>query len=336
MIVQNVIPSWATLEESVFYVLEDSDRNYNEMMTGFALEELSAVAEANGVVSDGVEKIKQIKNAIIKFFVDTFNRIKELIKKGIEMIKEKFTQIGSKISAKMVEGARARLGNIKDKEYGYTYDYHMLKGLFKNGAITDEVAAKACDQFVNDIINAKNQAAEDGSNLNEKLLAMKNQMLKASGLNTDAKESDIRKKIVTLCRADASGKMNKQVIDKGYLTEHFDEMANVISAYPKIVKAVNDYENKNKKLIDKAIQDVKKDKKSNSTVYSVCMPYYKFAMHYVTILCGSVIGAVREKVSKDLSIMLRLCVTTKKVSESAYMESGSYQAEVASLFDWNF
>ena len=66
------------------------------------------------------------------------------------------------------------------------------------------------------------------------------------------------------------------------------------------------------------------------------MPYYKFAMHYVTILCGSVIGAVREKVSKDLSIMLRLCVTTKKVSESAYMESGSYQAEVASLFDWNF
>lgn len=336
MIVQNVIPSWASIEESVFYVLEDSDRNYNEMMAGFALEELSYVSENKSIVHDSVEKIKKIKDAIVKFFVDTFNKIKTLLQKGIDMIKEKYNQVRGKITKATVEAARARLGNIKDKEYGYTYDYNALKPIFSSGSLGGAMNADSVDNFVQDIIGAKNQAAEDGSNLNEKLLGIKNKFLTGSGLSTEAKESDIRKKIVAMCRADGSGKVNKISIDKAYITSNFDSMANLIDAYPKIVKSINDYEAKNKKLIDKAIQDVKKDKKSNSTIYSVCMPYYKFAMHYVTILCGSVIGAIREKTNKDFSIMLRLCVTTKKVSESAYMESGSYQAEVASLFDWNF
>ena len=334
-----IIPKWASFDEAVYYVMEYDEHNYNNMMKSIALDELGYVMESAEEQPDNSSKIKKMKDAVVKWLNSAFESLKALFNKALQAIKEKVRSVKGRITGKAIKAAEAKLDKLKDKEYGFTYTYTELDKAVKSSSDSASVW-----KLVDDIINAKN-----GGNLDAELEKAKSAFLRSLKLGEDAKEVTIRNAYMNYLRSGNPDKAVKVIINKGYLQKNFSKMAESINGYDTAADFVKKAINRDKKAVNEMIGDLKKDKKSNSTTYSVYIPYLKFAYRMVSNVETSTISVLRERLYKDLAIVMRLVtmatpksadddedLKVKAVGESGFMESSSYQSEVASLFDWSF
>lgn len=331
-----IIPSWASLDEAVFYVMEHNEQNYNNMMRSIAIDEIRYVMEAGEPEPDSDSKIKKIKDAIVKWLSEAFESLKSLYNSALQTIKKKLANVKERFNTKAIKAAEAKLDKLKDKEYGFTYDYDELDKAIKGSSNAGTVW-----KLIDDIIGVKETA---GNNLEAELESAKSAFLSSLKLDATAKESAIRSAYMNFLRSGNPEKATKVTIDKAYLKKNFGDMAQSIRGYDEAAGFVKSAINRDKKAVNQMINDIKKDKKTNSTTYGIYIPYLKFVYRMVVTVESSILVVLRERLFKNFSIVARMIAMStpkdpeKEVNtESAmFTESSSYQSELASLFDWNF
>ena len=340
-----MIPRWASFDEAVFYVLEHGEENYQEMMRGFALDELGYVAEAKEIKPDSESRIKQIKDTVITFIKKKVKEFMALCNDFLQKMKKTIAKTLDKGFYKMRNKIKENVDNLKDKKYGKTYAYPKYYSYVDgNGDNIDELnAAFELTAVVSNAIG-KNDIAD----MEKDIEAGKARFYTAVHAKQGAKESEVRKGLITWFRC-GSSKESTVDVDKAYIKAAIEDgMIDIATNYNKLSSCVSTQVKKFKKAMDNNEKQVKADKKNNSSVYGVLMPALRFASSMMMVTQSAFMSVIREKTMKDIFILTRLStVSTKKKEatneaaegmekEQPIEESSSYQSEIASLFDFSF
>lgn len=334
-----IIPQWASFDEATFYVLEDFENNYQQMMREFAFDDLAYVVEKKDLAPDSESKIKKIKDTIVEFIKKQVNRFLAMCNKFLQQAKEKFDSVADKNLNKMTYKIKENIDNLKDKEYGKTYAYPNYYDYIANPQNIKELQA-ALDLCI-DVINTVEE--DDLSKMEEKINSAKSKFYTAVHSKQDAKESEVRKGLITWFRC-GSSKEQTVTVNKAYIKSAVqDGMLNMVSDYGKISKYVSGVIKEYKKNINTVEKKVKGYKKNNSSVYGVLMPALRFAISMTMVTQSAFMSVIHEKLIKDISLVTRLAMVssggkkaTNEAATEVVEESSSYQTEIASLFDFSF
>ena len=108
----NLIPAFASVNESVYYVLEDNEKNFSEMIQKIGLNEL-AVYESTGSVilyEDKSEEAKAATGEKVNFVTKAGENIRAFFAKIMQKISELIQKVLTAIGGAVAKGAHA--GNI--------------------------------------------------------------------------------------------------------------------------------------------------------------------------------------------------------------------------------
>lgn len=344
-----MIPRWASFDEAVFYVLEHAEKNYQETMREFALDELGYVAEAKELKPDSESRIKQIKDSVITFIKTKVKEFMAMCNDFLQKMKKTISNALDKNFYKMRNEIKKNIDNLKDKKYGKTYAYPNYYSYVdgKGENIKELNAAFELTAVISNAIG-KNDIADMEKDIEEG----KARFYTAVHAKQGAKESEVRKGLITWFRC-GSSKESTIDVDKAYIKAAIEDgMIDIATNYNKLSSCVSAQVKKFKKGMDNNEKQVKADKKNNSSVYGVLMPAIRFASSMMMVTQGAFMSVIREKTMKDISILTRLAIVSvgKKKEEKAtneatevtenqeqpIEESSSYQSEIASLFDFSF
>lgn len=336
---RNVIPAYASLDEAALYVIERSESDFNEMMKHIGLTELG-VLESTGsqMVYEG-GNLKGLIDKIVEWLKQRWADIQGLFNKALNFFKQKAEEFKTKTQDKKFDKLKKKVDLLKDKEYGKTYEYSQFENIANGtGALWD--ALNKFQKGINDLqatfMNYKDDTTSTEVNdMREKMDTMKSDLFSAFGVDNSAKESDIKEKVKEWIRG------KEVTINKKYIQDNLQEMFTSSTEYNKTAKKVKNQLNAIKKAIDADIKAVKKERQTaNETYLNVYLPYLKFGKNVTTAIAGATIQTIKEKMSIDQRIILKLIVAktgkedgTPK-TESAVMESSTIQTELASLFNF--
>ena len=186
-------------------------------------------------------------------------------------------------------------------------------------------------------------AGSDIADMEKDIEAAKSKFYTAVHARQDAKESEVRKGLITWFRC-GSSKESTVTINKQYIKSALnDGMFNVVTNYNVLSSYVAQQIKEFKAIAKVDEKQVKADKKNNSSVYGVLMPAIRFSVSMMMTTQSAFMSIIREKTVKDISLLTRLAaMSTGKKKEAtneaaeAIEESSSYQSEIASLFDFSF
>lgn len=333
---RNVIPAYASLDESALYVIERSESDFAEMMKQIGLKELG-VLESTGtqIVYEGAN-MKELVGKIVKWLQDRWADIHGLFNKALNFFKGKAEEFKTKMRNKKVDGLKKRAEKLVDKDFGKTYEYTDFDAIVEGtGALWTAV-----DKFskgINDLQwkydSVKNDTtAGDANDMKDQMETMKEELLKAFGLETSATEANVKDAV----RDQIRGK--EVTINKAYIVNNIEKAFDDSSNYNKTAGKVKKQFAKVKKTFDEDIKSVKKERKSvNSSYLNMYLPYLKFGKNTVAAISGATVQTIKEKMTTDMRLVLKVAVskTEKEVkTESAMLESTTYQTELASLFNF--
>lgn len=344
-----MIPRWASFDEAVFYVLEHAEKNYQETMREFALDELGYVAEAKELKPDSESRIKQIKETVIQFIKKRVEDFMAMCNKFLQDAKKLIAKAADKNLNKMAYKIKENVDNLKDKEYGKTFAYpNFYKYVDGKGKNVDELQAAF------DLCGAVSDAIlkNDIADMEKDIESAKSKFYTAVHAKQGAKESEVRKGLITWFRC-GSSKESTVTINKQYIKSALnDGMFNVVTNYNVLSSYVVQQIKEFKAIAKDDEKQVKADKKNNSSVYGVLMPALRFSISMMMTTQSAFMSIIREKTVKDISLLTRLAAMSvgKKKEEKAtneatevtenqeqpIEESSSYQSEIASLFDFSF
>lgn len=334
---RNVIPAYASLDEAALYVIERSESDFNEMMKQIGLKELG-VLETTGtqVVYEGA-KLKELVATIVKWLQDRWADVQGLFNKALNFFKGKVEEFKTRTQGKKLADLKARANKLVDKEFGKTYEYASFNEIVEgSGSLWSAVNSfqKGINELQWKYTSVKDDTtATDANEMKEKMDEMKTSLLKAFDLEASAKESDVKEAVKKTIRG------KEVTINKAYIQNNIEGMFDSAVNYSKISGKVKKQFNVIKKGFDEDIKAVKKERKTaNESYLNMYLPYLKFGKNVTTAIAGATIQTIKEKMSTDMRMVLKLAVSkTEKAeakNESAVMESTTYQTELASLFNF--
>lgn len=339
---RNIIPAYASLDEAALYVIERGELEFNEMMRHIGLTELGVLETTGTQMVYEETKLKSLIDTIVGWLKQRWADITGLFNKALNFFKQKSDEFKKKTQDKKLDKLKKKVEFLKDKEYGKTYEYSQFENIVNGtGVLWD--ALNKFEKGINDLqatfMNYKDdETATEVNDMREKMDTMKSDLFSAFNLDNSAKESDIKAKVTEWIRG------KEVTINKAYIQSNIDSMFNSATDYNKTAKSVKKQLNKIKKDIDNDIKAVRKERKTaNESYLNAYLPYLKFGKNVTTAIAGATISAIKEKMSVDQRIILKLIVanTGKEEkedgsvkTESAVVESSTIQTELASLFNF--
>lgn len=331
-----VIPSYASLNESYLYLIENAEVSYNAMMADIGVQEYTEAVQGK-VVSEADEgfgaKVKNLANKLVEWLKARWKNIKDLFDKAMEKINTKFDEIKRKIGDRRLNKIPAKISNLKDKNYGKTYEYpHLDEVSSDGGAIFN--AVKAYGENVSAQLGSKGDPEE----VKKRLKEIDDSFKREFGAGTDGKDSAIKGAIQSWVRG------NEVTINKDYLSRHINDMINGVANFSKTQRTLKGALKGAQKGFDASIKKIKeeaKDDENFSKMFGVVSPYIKKVHHYTATASSVILTELRNKMMKEWGIIMRLStisgiVDTKHESYYGdYSESQTYQSEMASLFSFD-
>lgn len=344
---RNVIPSYIEdVNESAWYVLEDAEKTYNEMMQGLAINELQ-VLESTGAVILNEDANEKGKFSLVEWLKKCWQNIKGFFEKIFKMVGEKVAGIKAKYFTKLDEGKiKKYLDQLdpKDKNgnnriFGEYYEYTNIGdarngGKFINALNTyDDAISNVYTKFADAAVNGDERSAKD---IEVKMSNAIDVLKKNIGVSYD-NEAGIAKHIKDHIRG-------KQIsMDLTYVKSHIDDMIETCKDPKKIVKDMKELYNKIKASFDRSIKSVNSIKSNaNTLAFSKYMPAIKYGKSVATQIASAALACEKEKMMADLKVVMRLqAAINKSFNESAVVEEGStvvesstYSKELRTLFNF--
>lgn len=358
----NIIPESASLDEMVYYVLEDSENNFNEMMKNLGISELNYFLE-NGVeldytvVSEGKldgikEKIAKVKDDMVKWLEKFWAGFQEMIQKTLNWLSEKSANFKSNVLGKDLkkEDLDKAVKNIKkDKDFGSVYTFAGLDGYMDSSKITGY--ADKVNSAIDNFTNFKAAKVEKGDDQAYKELEedLDNQVktLRNNIVNGAADNSAMMKAIKKEIRGDKKSINGAWVISNWNSdAKLFDTVANYSTDKKTLKKNYDVVKNQFNKAI-KAVKTAKEEKLGYYGVNAIVKANSARKKMLSVLNCaeGAVVAEIAERYRQYSSIVLRVASAAraaKKAEQKAKHESAPvvHESSVStvdmlnSLFEW--
>ena len=306
---KEIFPAFATLDECLFYALEEEQNNYNSMMKNIGLNELGFFVSYGSVIDqvllkeDGEEgdkvdaaeaekkeKANKIKDGVgnvgknLKDLLDkAIGVIKGLVEKVLGKVKDLVDSSKEKLTDKAVGNLEAKLANLPDDyKFGKTYTYKGLESFANyNGYVDEEGKGVAVDSEIETIKN--------------------------------------------LMRGD------EVEMTKDWVKANIDDIKKTAVNY-------NFFSNSVKKSYKDCINALK-EKKAECEKKSDAYKDFQAAISSATKAMNCACSCHFEKFKACRKVILKLAVTSDKVKEEKKEvtgESYTFSSEIDSIFDWGF
>lgn len=334
--IYDVIPSWASLEESSLFLIENAEKEYNAMMASIGIQEYTEAVQGK-VVSEADEgfgaKVKGLANKLIDWLKARWNQIKGLFDKAAKAINNQIDKFHQKIGDRRLDKLPAKVANLKDKTFGKTYAYPEFAKISGDGG----TPFRAVEVYANNVTSTLKSNGEPEA-VGNKLKEVDESFRKTFGAGSADKDSSIKGSIQSWIRGE------EVTINKDYLSKHITEMIKNTASFSKVQRDLKASMNSSKKTFDNTIKEIKegaKDNESFAKLFGVVSPYIKKVHHYSATVSGVILSEMRAKMMKEMSILIRLStisgvIDTKHESYYGdYSESQTYQSEMASLFNFD-
>ena len=327
----HTIPSYTTIDESYLLLIESAENDFNVMMANIAIDECYSINGNGALLESGDSKVKGIINSIVNWIKARWADLQNVFNKAMDAIHKKVDEFNSKVAKSTLKWIPKKLDKLKDKSYGKTYEYPNFDSLSSDGGSVFAAVRVYSDNVL------KTLSSSEGSNENIKkeLERIDSSFRREFGIGTDSKDSAIKgsmEKIIKGAEVD---------INRDYIKKNYESMVNNCGDYSKTQRTLKSTLNTAKKEFDKQIKEIKKKEKENEDFTSklgVIAPYIKKSHHYLASASSIILSCTRNKMMKEMSIILRLAMTFGKnqaQNESYVEESQSYQSEMSSLFNFN-
>lgn len=353
----NCIPSGVSISEMVYYVLEASETDFNNMMKSIGVNELNYFLENSAEIEYGLAsvneaagnngKAKNIYDDMIKWLEKLWSGAQELIKKTLDWFAEQSSRINSQVLNGMDKKTlQKNLNTLKDdKKFGTSYEYKNITDYLSSNKIKSLVASvnSAADKFVD-------SATKSGAKVNalaDKLDANVDTMVKK--VYGEATGVSAMKKVL---KNDIRG--NKFTVTGKWVKEHWSTILTEAKSYPSAKKELNKAYAAVKAEYNKAVKKCKEDlnKFEHNGVFDasafVRVNKAKKTMLNVLMCATSAIAeCLTERQRSFCTIALRVAAVpsaNKKVNEQAetkekdkstmYESTSSTVDMLNSLFTW--
>lgn len=338
----NVIPAYASIDESALYVIESMEANFNSMLESVGIEELQHFEESAEFIHEAEQKEKVI-DKIITWLKETWAKIRGLFEKALTEIKKQIEKVTTKIEKASKDKCKNMADRLKeDKTYGKGYEWSGFDKIINGegdvwnavrGFETAISGVKIDYQYDSqNIMKIKDQLDTAKENMEEKIIS------KSSG------KKDIREAVTRIIRG------NEIDINKAYIVKNFDDLWMYGTDFGKTANTVKKSLNKTKKSFEdteKYFKGLAKNKDDNSAVIKEIIKYIKDSKATLISLDGAILSSVKTRCYEATRIIMRLVVAAKqkeekeakdakqeKVGESGLFESTTFQTELASLFNF--
>lgn len=337
----NVIPTYASVEESALYVIESMESNFNAMMESVGIEELQTFEESGDILLEAEHKNKVI-DSIVTWLKETWEKVRGLFEKALKAIKDQIDKTVSKVGKASKDKCKKMADRLKaDKVYGKGFEWSGFADIIEgNGEIWNAVRG-----FEDAITGVKADYNYDPNNLmkiKDQLDTAKDKMEEKIISKSDGKK-DIQSAVSRIIKG-------KEIdINKDYIVKNFDELWNYGTDFGKTANTVKKSLNKTKKSFDdteKYFRGLARQKDENAAIIKEVIKYVKASKSTLISLDGAILSCVKTRCYEATRIILRLVVAvkqkeekeakaeTKTTNESAVIEPTSFQTELASLFNF--
>lgn len=340
----NVIPSYASFNESMYYVIESIEKDYNNMLMDIGLNELAIIESGNIEAIHEAEKngFKKFIDGIVKLFQTMWGKVRGLFDKCLNDIKSKVDENKKRKLGEKIKKFSERINKLPDgKEFGKINDYAgFAKDDWSKFAIDIEVFSKGCGSVLSfsDLDSAKKQLERYTSNFAQKM---------AGKSFADCSVKEVKEAVVNNLRGEEVS------ITKKYLSDNINEMLDYATNYNSTIKNIKSAYNKAKKSFDDTIKTIKgtKEDESNKAQYAImkeCLGSLKKNKEFMIAACQGLFSVAREKLSKESILLYKMLNAFEKQAkkeekkdkkedkvENSSEGSSTVQSEIAQLFDWN-
>lgn len=332
----SVIPAFASLAESAYYIIEANEKDFTEMIKSIGIKELG-IFESTGSVLLYEENSAESEEATEKkesWITKVVARVKALFEKFLTKLKEATGHIGKLIANKVIskDKVKTNIANLPESWSFERFPYDKLKEALGNE--TEGILAKAGDDA-----NIKNKVDK-----------------------TDANQSDPDK-----IRAELRGE--KETLKKDFFMKDgkvdwtkVEGIYRVISDYNECSKAVKKFYHGTQKYFNDLIKKQKElqgnDEHSKENLNKMKM-YANNRVLYASIILSEYYSLYMSNVKLIMSLAKVKSAKTEDKKEEAKVEEekkpekvegeevdkkdvpkvneeSAFDSELSSLFDWSY
>lgn len=317
----NLIPSYASMNEAVFYILEDNERNFSQMIRNIGLKEL-AVYESTGSVllyEADSEEAKAAAGEKVNFVAKAWANIRAAFEALIKKIVELAKKVGIAIQGAVAKGAagtakvatkkksaedlKAEVDKLSDdflKSLKGQYEYKELGAFRPKMSEADTVSsiAKALSNY-----DYEDDKAVAHSSLDE--------VKKALGVDEINPET-VRKAV----------RGAEEAITKDAIKSNFEGIYASVTDQKYTTKVLKDYFKNAKGLYDKA---AKAAKKSEST--KDAMGELKALVQATSCIYSTILAEYYAIIFRNAKIVLKLNALATKSAHAAKKEAKKAEKE---------
>lgn len=297
---KTLIPSYASLSEAVYYLLEDNERNFSSLIENIGLKEL-AFYESTGTVllyEEGAEETKDAKKGTGNFITHAWENIRGLFEKLLGQAKKLFEKVVGAIGGLVNKGSDAA-------------KVSKAAGVTKKANFDDLLAAvdKIDDSFFDALKNtAYSYKSFGGSKLDQHdsffdiSKFVDAEAIKTSWGISEINPEEVKKKI----RGDAEP-ITKEAVKKNF-RDIFDSVTNNAAQ----TKEIKSFYGAAKTNFDKRLKDAKKAESNKEEIGKI-----KALIQASTVIYSAIISEYYAVLARNAKIVLKANAVAKKSAKPA-------------------
>lgn len=295
-----LIPSYASLNEAVFYLLEDNERNFSNLIENIGLKEL-AFYESTGTVllyEEKSEESQEAKKGTGNFITKAWANIRSLFERLLEQAKKLFEKVTSAIGGLVNKGSDAA-------------KVSKAAGVTKKASYDDLLAAvdKIDDSFFESLKStAWSYKSFGGSNLNQHDAYFDiSKFVDAEAIKTNWRINEINPEEVKKKIRGDEEPINKQVV-KNNFKAIYDSVTNNAAQ----TKEIKSFYGAAKVNFDKRLKDAKKAESNKEEIGKI-----KALIQASTVIYSAIISEYYAVLTRNAKIVLKANAVAKKGAKPA-------------------
>lgn len=281
----SVIPAFASLNESAYYVVEAIERDFTELIKSIGIHELGIFESTGSVLlyEKESEEAKEVNEKKEGFLVSVWSKVKAIFEKFLTKIKEIYTNYLEKAGNKIKDKAalEKNISNLKDNFSVKTYKYDGLQQVLEKNVSNLATVASDPTKYEED----KNAANE--------VIANKN--------------GDIK----TIDKINAELRGDSVEITKETLKANFGAIVDATKNYKTTQDNIKKFYNATKNYFDQLIAEEKKAENHSKENLNAL----KIKANRATMYCSAVLSNYYQKFGTNVKILLILAGASSKKNE---------------------
>lgn len=341
---QKCFPQNCHFSESVYYVIESGEKDFNSIFQAVGIAELNSFVEGVELLEEAVD-VKALQNSIVEWFKNQWARIKGMYDEFVKKIKESADNFKKNVHQKLESAG------IKVEEFLKKVEFDPEKVYYKGYEFKEDLVSRFMTVSAQDICNDITQAAvkfdtdlnagvKDAEEICKKTLdAAINRAKKNAVSKDDASLAEVKQAHIEKFRSEKKDHEYKGSWIKENLISIWKECID----FGTVKKSIKELYKNDEKAINAAIKSVKKLHKG--ATLRMTAGALKDVVSVYSVMSSAHMQVLQSKHQMNMSIVMKALVAGRApkkeekkeeaVNASAITVPSTNQTElIESLFAW--